>query len=273
MYDKIMRKAFLVLLILLFVLTSLRSFIYASSDTAYQDYLYQFDLYRQTYTDFQVAKNEYQKFKSLESQTAALDKTRIMLAQRDQLLRAYLFLLNEKLNENTGMGSSEKLLYQTLIRNEVAFLETHAKLIPSIGSLDDAGTISKQLESHYLILQKSMRQAIVGISVGKLTELRKQFDTTFATAQTLINATRGAFIPEKQATMDRWVLQINNKKSLYQQKIDSINSSNSSWDTNSLDEMNRKFLGLQGNVASAKQELQEGSSFLGELVNTLRYQD
>ncbi len=261
------------LLILLFVLTSLRGFTYASSDTAYQDYLYQFDLYRQTYTDFSVAKNEYQKFKSLESQTAALDKTKIMLAQRDNLLRAYLLLLNEKLNENTGMGASEKLLYQTLIRNEVTFLETHAKLIPSIGSLDDAGTISKQLESHYLILQKSMRQTIIGISVGKLTELKKQFDTAFSSAQTLINATRGAFTPEKQATMDRWVLQINNKKSLYQQKIDSINSNNSSWDTNSLDEMNRKFLGLQGNIASAKQELQEGSSFLGELVNTLKYQD
>ncbi len=268
-----MRKVLWVLLILLFVLTSLRNFAYASSDTAYQDYLYQFDLYRQTYTDFQVAKNEYQKFKSLESQTAALDKTRIMLVQRDNLLRAYLLLLNEKLNENRGMGASEKQLYQTLIRNEVTFLQNHAQLVPSLGSLADASSVSQQLESHYIILQKSMRQTIIGISVGNLGDVRRQFDQSVTMAQALINATRGIFTPQKQATMDRWLLQINNKRSLYQQKIDSINSTNASWDTNNLDEMNRKFLGLQQSIASAKQELQEGSSFLGELVNTLRYQD
>lgn len=247
--------------------------VFASSEQAYKDYQYQFDLYRQAYTDFQVAKNEYQKFKSLQSQTTALDKTKVMMAQRDQLLRAYLLLLNEKLNETTAMSPTERQQYQTIIRNEVTFLENHAQLIPSIGSLDDAVTVSKQLESHYLILQKSMRQTIIGISVGTLAALKKQFDQATGLSQALINASRGTFTVEKQATIDRWILQISNKKSLYQQKIDSINSDNASWETNNLDEMNRKLLSLQQKVSSAWQELLEGSSFLTELVNTMRYVD
>lgn len=245
----------------------------ATSEQAYQDYIYQFDLYRQTYTDFSVAKNEYQKFKSLESQTNALTKTRLMLTQRDQLLRAYLLLLNEKLNENTGMGASEKLLYQTLIKNEVTFLENHVKLIPSVGSLEDATTVSKQLESHYMVLQKSMRQTIIGISLGNLAAIRKQFDEVTNLSQALVNFSRGSFTPEKQTTIDRWLLQITNKKSLYQQKIDSITSENSSWESSSIDEMNRKFVSLQQKTSSAWQELLEGSGFLTELVNTLRYID
>lgn len=263
---------FLALLILP-VLSLTEGRIQASSPQAYQDYVYQFDLYRQTFTDFQVAKNEYQKFKSLESQTAALGKTKIMMAQRDNLLRAYLLLLNEKLNETTGMAPSDRQLYQTLIRSEVTFLQNHAQLIGSIGSLDDAVSINNQLQSHYGVLQKSMRQTIIGITVGTLAGVKQEFDRVTAMTQALINVSRGTFTPEKQSTMDRWLLQITNKKSLYQQKIDSINTANSSWDTSNVDEMNRKFLGLQQQVGSAWQELLEGSSFLTELVNTMRYID
>lgn len=280
MYDEPMRKLLILTAIfgLIFfgrqsLLKTVFSHVYASSAQAYQDYLYQFDLYRQYFTDFQVARNEYQKFKSLQSQTAALDKTKIMMAQRDQLLRAYLLLLNEKLNETTAMASSDRQLYQTLIKNEVTFLTNHAQLVPSIGSLDDAATINNQLQSHYLVLQKSMRQTIIGISVGILTGLKQEFDRVTGLSQTLINTNRGAFTPEKQATIDRWLLQITNKKSLYQQKVDTINTANSSWETNNLEEMNRKFVTLQQQVGTAWQELLEGSSFLTELVNTMRYID
>lgn len=265
-----MRKLFALMLVV-FGLFGNISRVHAASAQAYSDYLYQFDLYRQTYTDFGVAKNEYQKFKSLDSQTSALEKTKIMLAQRDNLLRAYLLLLNEKLNENPGMGASEKQLYQTLIKNEVTFLENHAKLIPSIGTLDDAVTTSKQLESHYLILQKSMRQTIVGISVGQLTALRRQFDQVTTMAALLADASRGVFTPQKQVTVDRWLLQIKNKQSLYQQKIDMVTSDNIAWETGNLDEMNRKLAGLQQKLGNSWQELLEGSGFLIELTNTLRY--
>ena len=245
----------------------------ATSSQAYQDYLYQFEVYRQKYSDFQVAKNEYEKFKSLASQTAALEKTKIMLSQRDQLLRAYLFLLNERLNEDQGLNVPEKQQYQTLIKNEVTFLDGHSALVPSIGSLPDAVKVSEELQSHYNVLSRSMRQTIVAISLGQLSVLSKQYDTALQKAQDIITNRRVVFSPQKQANLDRWLLQIQNKRSLYQQKINAVSSANTTMKPGDVALLDRQFTRLMADLSESKQYMVEGAAFMEELVNSLRYQD
>lgn len=262
-----------VYILLLFIFFSSGFIVYASSQQAYQDYLYQFDVYRQTYTDFQVAKNEYAKFKSLTSQSSALDKTKTMLSQRDQLLRAYLLLLNEKLNEDTGISTTTKQLYRSLITSEVTFLENHAKLVPSIGSIDDAERISEQLESHYSILQVSIRQILIGLSLGQLTILSTMYDKTLLDAQTQVQTNSSTFTPQKQETINRWLLQITNKKSLYQQKFDAISSANSLLHGNDIQNLERQYSDLTKSMNEARQYLKEGASFMTELVTALKYVD
>lgn len=246
--------------------------VYATSQQAYQDYLYQFDLYRTTFSDFQVSKNEYEKFGSLTSETTALEKTKLMLTQRDQLLRAYLLLLNEKLSESSGLSSNERGLYQSLLINEVKFLESHSALIPSIGSLEDAVDVSKQLESHYNILQATMRQTISAISLGGLSELASQYDTVVIDAKNLISQNRTFFSPQKQAVLDRWVLQIANKRSLYQQKTDTVKSLSSTL-KGDIPKLDDQFTSIQKNLSEARQYLAEGSSFITELFTAIRYQE
>lgn len=245
----------------------------ASSERAYQDYLYQFDVYRQKYSDFSIAKNEYEKFKSLTSQTTALEKSIAMLSQRDQLLRAYLLLLNEKLNEDRGLNDTEKTTYQTLIKNEISFLDAHSILVNSIGSLEDANDASRDLESHYTVLQASMRQTIIGISLGQLFILSRQFDTILADAKALLATNKGVFSPQKQATVDRWLLQIQNIRSLYQQKIDSITSQNAQIKGSSIDSQDELFRQLKKELAQARQYLVEATAFIGELTTALRYKE
>ena len=245
----------------------------ASSEKAYQDYLYQFDLYRQKYSDFTIAKNEYEKFGSLTSQTTALAKTSAMLSQRDQLLRAYLLLLNEKLNEDRGLPDTQKATYWALTGSEISFLDAHSTLVSSIGSLDDATEVSKELESHYAILGASLRQVITGISLGQLAVLARQYDTALADVKALMTANRGTFSPQKQATVDRWILQITNTRSLYQQKIDSINTKNAQLKGSSTETLDDLFAELKRDVGQAKQYLMEGNRFIGELIEALRYQN
>lgn len=245
----------------------------ASSQQAYQDYLYQFDVYRQKHSEFTVAKNEYLKFKTLTSQTTALEKTIAMLSQRDLLLRAYLLLLNEKLNEDRGLSATDRQTYQSLMNNEIVFLEGHSKLVGSIGSLEDATETSRQLESHYNILQASMRQTIGGITLGNLAVFAKQFDIALADARALVDINRGIFTPQKQATIDRWLLQITNVRSLYQQKIEQITASNRQFRGSNLDVQNRTLSELKKDVGEARQYLVDGSGYIGELVNALRYTD
>ncbi len=269
-YDRHMRKtAVLLLVIFIFPL----SYIFASTESARKDYIFQFDIYRQKYSEFQVSKNEYAKFKTLTAQATALDKTKSMLGQRDQLLHAYLTLLAEKLAEDQGLPSTTKQLYVTLISNELKFLETHAQTIQSIATLEDATRVSEELSGHYRVLQISIRQILTGLSLGQLSILGNMYDASLRDAQLVMSTYRGTFLPSKQETINRWILQINNKRSFYQQKLDAIASLNAQLDAPDLDELDRKFSEITQKIAEARQYLVEGASFLVELKNALKYKE
>lgn len=250
-----------------------KTYVYASSDQAYRDYLYQFDLYRATYNEFQVARNEYLKFKTLVSETTALEKTKKMMPQRNQLLRSYMLLLNEKLNEDNGLSPTDKQLYQTLIGNEATFLDKQAQLISSIGALGDAERATEDLEQHYYVMQGSMRQTIIALALGQLNSLSKQYDAATFKAQGILSANPNVFSLQKRATIDRWILQITNKRSIYQQKVERILRTNAGAKGSNLADIERTFGEMQQQVAEARQYLVEGSSYLTELMNSLRYLD
>jgi len=266
-------KAIVGLAILCFVFLSPIDLISATAEKAYQDYLYQNDQYRVKLNNFKVARTEYLKYKTLLSETTALDTIKAMMIQRNALLRSYLLLLTEKLNENQGINGSEKQLYQTLVTNENTFLANHTQLISSIGSISDATDVSKQLESHYLILYSGIRQTLTTMSLGDLTKLNGDYKKTFAELQKLADTNRQSVTPEKQSTIDRWLLQINNKQNLYQQKVEQIMTANSQLKGNTQLEMDELFVGIQKNLSEAKQYLSEGTSFMQELGTLLKYTD
>lgn len=247
--------------------------IQAASGQAYTDYLYQNDQYRTAYNQFRIAKDEYEKFKTLTSQNTALEKTKTMLEVRDQFLKSYLNLLNEKINENQGMSGSDKQLYQTLLTNENTFLDSHKQLIPSIGTISDAMDVSRQLESHYSVLQTSMRQIIIGLSLGNLAYLSRAYDTNLQSVMDFFNNNRNALSMNKSATIERWFVTIRNKKFLYQQKYDQINQINAGYKSDFIDDIDRKFNDIQKQIGEAKVYLQEGSSYMSEVINILKFMD
>lgn len=245
--------------------------IYADSDQSYSDYLYQFDQYRQKYNNFRVAKNEYDKFKTLTSESTALESAKIMLAQRDILLKTYLVFLSEKLNENKGLDETDKSLYQNLLKNEIAFLDGHRDLIPAVGTIADAVSVSKQLESHYLVLQISVRQIINGIAIGDLSLLTNSFDTTFDNISLFVNTNRADIPLSKQGIADRWLVSIRNKRTLLQNKLESISSANTQLNASSQTELERSHISIQNQLYEARTYLSEATSNTNELLNSLRY--
>ena len=110
-----------------------------------------------------------------------------MLSQRDLLLHAYLIYLYERVGEQGGITPVNKQLYQSLLSNELAFLEKQSGLVSSINSIGDATTASEELESHYRILSATIRQIIAGISLGQLTVIAQNFDRQVTVAQTLFS--------------------------------------------------------------------------------------
>lgn len=246
--------------------------VFATSQQAYQDYLYQFDVYRQKYNDFQVAKNAYDKFQTLESQTSALSATKSMLSQRDLLIHTYLVYLDERMGEQGGITQVDKGLYQTLLNNELVFLEAQSSLVSSINSIDDAVTTSQQLEGHYRVLSQTIRQIIAGISLGQLSVIAQNFDIQMATAQSLFAQNSVSMSADKISTINNWVLNITNKRSLYQQKITEISSAVTNL-TNSNDstDLDQKFQDITSKIGQARQYLADCIANLGELANALAY--
>ena len=263
---------FSALLVLPVLLALLALPIKAAYEQAYNDYLFQFDSYRQKYSDFQVAKNEYQKFKTLTAQATALEKTKAMMTQRDQFLRSYLLVLYEKLNDpNSGLVPVTREQYQKILGNEIAFLETHAQTIASVASLEDAEQVSEELESHYAVLQTSIRQILTGLSLGQLAIVAKFYDALVLDSQNLIAQYGGTFTPQKQETINRWVLQIVNKRTFYQQKVDSIAQQNALLDASDLNDLDTKYNANVRGMSEARQYLIEGISHLAELRDALKY--
>ncbi len=246
---------------------------FASSAQAYQDYLYQFDQYRQKYAAFATAKSEYLKFKSLSSQTTALSATTAMLSQRYQLLRAYLLLIGEKLSEDTGLTQTQISAYRSLLNTQIELMKVGDQHVQSIGSLDEAETRSTEFEKQYQPLSSTIRRTIIGVTMGQLISSAKRFDAALSQARTMVERSRSTFTPQKQATMDRWLLQIANVRSLYQQKIDEISAKNDKLTELSLDGMDDAFRTMKRELGDAKRYLADGTGYLGELIETLTYQN
>jgi len=267
-----MRK-FLLLGILVFLTAIPISSAVASSQQAYQDYLYQFDRYRQTYSDFQRARNTYLKYHSLTTQTQAVTATQTMMTQRNLLLRGYLLFLNEKLNEDQGLNETAKQQYQGNLQKELAFLETQNQQIAGLTSIDEATSTSKLLETHYVPLQITIRQTIIGITLGKLSALARTFDQNLQTAQMLVSENSGVLAPEKVSIINRWLTQIQNTRGLYQQQIDEIAAfATTKFATiTTLSEVDQKFTDINKKFTGAKQLLAQATSYLGEVVRALQY--
>lgn len=268
-----MRK-FLPIGLILFLTAIPISTAVASSKQAYGDYLYQFDHYRQTYSDFQLAKDTYLKYHSLTSQTQAVTATQTMMTQRNLLLRSYLLFLNEKLNENQGLGGAAKQQYQGNLQREIAFLDDQNQQIGGVTTLEDATRISKHLETQYTPLQITIRQTIIGLTIGKLSRLSRAFDQNFQTAQTLMNTNAGVLAPEKVGTINQWFIQIQNTRSLYQQKIDEIaTAANTQFAAaTTLFTVNEKFTDISKKCTEAQKLLAQSTAYLGEVVTALQYQ-
>lgn len=244
---------------------------YAASQTAYQDYVFQFDQYRQLFNNFRIALGQYQQFNSLESQQDALDKAKLAIGQRDVVGRTYLLFLNEKLTENPGLLTSETQLNRTLITNEIGYLDGHSTLVQSISSMDDVEKSSQDFTKHYPLMIAGIRQTVIAIQLGYLNYFATQFEQAAKDAQTLIGATRAQVTPAKQAAMDRWLLEISNKRNLYQQKSNAIRTATFKLSGDDM-EQSRKFSAIQADLAIARQYIVEGTSFLNELGNALKYQ-
>lgn len=247
------------------------SFVQASSLQAYQDYQYQFSVYRTRLSDYQIANNQYIQFKSLAAQQDTVEKVKLYIAQRDNVAKTYYLFLNEKITENPGLIDAEKQVYRAILTNQIAFLDQNVVLAPSISSLDDAKSVSEKFVTNYETMQSGYRQIIGALELGYLVYFSDKFDDAATHAQALIAASRPDSSPQKQAILDRWLLALSNKHTLFQQKANTVRSTIPKI-IGDVQQQDRVFLQLQSTINAARQDLVEAGSYLKELETALKYE-
>lgn len=266
-----MVKRFVLVIIAFLLWLPIASPVFASSEQAYRDYQFQYDVYRQRSSDYHIAYTQYQQFKSLASQQEALEKAKLFLAQRDNVAKTYYLFLSERITENPGMLPSEVSLYRSIITNQIGYLDQNVVLAPSIASFEDAKRVSEDFLKNYETLQAGYRQSIAAIELGYLQYFAKRFDETAKRAQALIIESKSQSTPQKQAVLDRWLLSLSNKYTLFQQKATDIRASIPKI-TGDVQQQDRLFLALQIKIGAARQDLVEAASYLKEVETALKYE-
>ena len=234
--------------------------IFADFDSAYQSYLSQYDQYRLALSNYQTAKNRYLTYQTLNSQSEALNNTKIFLQIRDQTLILYLKLLLEKNPDEN---------YLKLLNEDLSFYQDHLNTISAVGNLTDAVFASERTKQHFSQTEALSRQTVVNILLNKLKNMNANQNKIASGFEEKINSLKNQ--GKNVTTLERWILSFKGKQLLTNQKIGEVQILSDKLEPKSSDQLSRDFSKIQTVIYDANQYLKEGTSFLVEIEKELKY--
>lgn len=251
-------------IVLLMFLFAFRFPLSASADysSAYQDYVYNYQLYRTAYNEFQVAKSTFQTYKTLTAQADAVIKFREVIKARDQVVFVYYDLLQEKMNNTTGISDDAKTTLANIKKSERDWLTTHQKRIDAASSLDDLNAASSEFESRYPQMDLETKQTIGTILIAKETTLSNRQGSLISDLTTKLAAIRAD--GQDTSFFDRGLINTKNKLDL---NLEKIKQAAAVFNTSSRDTIDL-FAGQQ-KLTEANQYLREANTFVLELIKAI----
>lgn len=193
----------------------------ADYTSAYNDYTYNYTVYRNTYNDYQVSKSTFLTYHTLTAQSDAINKLRAVLKARDQVVFGYYNLLQEKLNATPGVTDDFESTFGKVKDSEQSWLTDHQKKIDAAASLDDLNSASSEFENRYPQMDTETKQAIGSVLLAKENTLAAQVDTFITNLQTKTTEIRQS--GENTTFADRGVIDTKNKLDLFRTKLTAAN--------------------------------------------------
>ena len=248
----------------LFLLTTfyllLSTYSRADFDRSYQDYLSQYNQYRRALSNYQTARNRYLTYQTLTSLSEALDNTKVFLETRDQTMILYLKLLLEKNPDEN---------YRKLLNEDLTFYQNHLNTISSVGNLPDVVSVSDKAKEHFSQTETLSRQTIINIVLNKLKNINASQNKIELGFEEKINFLKNQ--GKNVTTLERWTLSFKGKQQLVNQKIEEIQVLSDKLQPKSSDQLSKDFSKVQTVIYDANQYLKEGTSFLVEINQELKY--
>lgn len=234
---------------------------------AFQDYIYNYNLYRSSHLEYVSAKSEYLTYKTLTAQTKALEATQKMLLSRAETLKTYLTALRMKLKETTGVLNYQQNMYYLKLDNEVTWISSHETSLPSAATLDDLVKISQEAEKRYPTMEILAYQTLGTVMTGKEVTLRDKINEQISKTEAKINQIKET--GEDTTTLERWLIQAKEKIKRSEEKekeAQNILSGLKTTDKNKIQTWNK----AQKAFEEENQYLKEAVSYLKEILREIK---
>jgi len=179
------------------------------ANRAFNDYLYNLNLYQNSHLEYVSSRNEYQNYQTLTSQNNALEKTRTMLENRSEAQKSYLTALRMRLREETSILSYRQNLYYIKLDEEIGFLTSNKNDYSSAATLEDLVKTSDQFADRYPEQNLLSFQTLGEIASGKETGLKNRLNSLLEKTEKKIGLIKEA--GDNTNTEERWLIQAREK--------------------------------------------------------------
>lgn len=224
--------------------------------------------FNKAYSSFQIAKNSYQTYKTLAAKTESLTKTKDLMEKKDTLIMKHFAFLKEKVNSSIGISDEEKKYLFEQADREILFYQNHLSLIPAISTLKDAVTQNNKITDQIKLTDIKSKQILGQVLIDKVLFSEREYDQLSALFEE-ITMTDKRISPNKQEKIRRWLLEVKNKKILCDNLLASAQKKLAAFKIR--DEVNQAFNNVRIEINQANLYLKEGSSYLNEIKEELKY--
>jgi len=266
------KKLFILFIISFFVFFS--SPVHADYASQREEYSQKLESHNKALSDFKIAKNTYETYKTLSSQSDAIFKAKDYLQKRDDLVIKHFELLLEKIKLIDFADPNKKESLNQIASSEINFFSNHLQLVSSIATTGDVNTVSKKAEDEIALANIKSKQILGGILIAKVNILKKTYNLTlFALTNEIADIKSHALKSQDSINkLERWIVEINNKKILSENNmassandLDALNKNNNNMN------LEKKFDEIRINIIQGHLYLKEGTAFMGEALNEIKY--
>jgi len=241
-------------------------------ERAYQDYTYNYDIYRKANSEYESYRLQYLQYKTLTAQENAREATAKMLMTRDEVNKTYLTAIRARLSETGGITDDKKDSLYAQIDSQVKWFSNHKDKIPSAGSLEDLIKDSEEATDYYQAGEFTIYDSLVTISMGKIADIRGKQEKTLSDIKSKVSEIRDNG-DKDTAVLERWILDTENRITRSREKelealaiLPQLKSKQGKINIGLYDQIISK-------LSESLQYLRDANSFMKEIVNGIKFED
>jgi len=240
---------------------------------AFSDYTYNFDLYRDYYREYVLARETYLRYGTLSSKNEALEKTAKMLRVRDEVVRTYLIVLKMKLEITPGISVYERNLLNLELDSDFDWYLSHKKQLSSAGTLEDLFFLADKARERYknkteYLIYKILFRVLTGKELalkekinGRVLEIKEKL------GEIKKEGKKNTFLAE------RWLLETENRLLRFEEKISLAQENMERMEKISQENRGQIYKKSQLTIEESHQYLKEANRYLQEIIREVKITD